>query len=231
MAALPGAGRGQQVHDVEGRHVGAGGDPEAAPQVVALPVVVAGRSGRHVPSVGVRPRRSRSGRSGGAPRMEPRPPRRPQRNRDFRRRAAGPVAAARVRGGAGGDRRGPLHLGPRPPQPPALPRARRAAGGVRLRHRLRRRPARARPRLRRAGDHPGRGRHDDPVVRHQTGDAHRCAAGHPRGRGEHRGDGGAGATTSSGSAGSWRCCWPRSPPPPMPRRCSPCSGACRCRAA
>ena len=40
VGALPGAGRRQQVHHVEGRHVGAGGDPEAAPQVVVLPVVV-----------------------------------------------------------------------------------------------------------------------------------------------------------------------------------------------
>jgi hypothetical protein len=91
-----------------------------------------------------------------------------------------PDPARRRRCAAGGDHRCPVVRPIRAAVTADLPCDGPAAGGVRRRDPVRGRPDRACARLRRAGDHPDRGRFDHPLERGPAGDAGRGGAGDPR---------------------------------------------------
>ncbi len=104
-----------------------------------------------------------------------------------------------------------------------------ALGEAGRRHRVRERRGRARPRVRRAGGHPDRGRSHHELARGAALDAARAVAGHARRRHLGRRSSPSARTTCSACRGSS----PSSSAPcarrPTRRRCSRCCGWCRCR--
>ena len=221
VRALALGGRGQQVHDVERRHVGPGGGLEPGSHL---------REG-----TGRRKRPSRRSR-------------RPRRSRD---EAAAPIDCAPA---APAIARGDLlsfdvhqldtfvlvgsavtllailavRFSSRAGLPSLLVYLLMgvALGESGSRHPLRERRAGPLAGLRGAGDHPGRGRPDDPLERGTPLDAARALAGHDRRVASRSRWWRSPATTCSGCRGSSRCCSARSPHRRTRPRCSRCCAWC-----